>query len=105
MIAWDSCGRGERKHVVGMPVGIAFVLIGQGSKPSEPATTSELLEAFDKRVAAGRDALAGTNQDHLAGTIMVAPGITKTRGAAMKWFMNHLIHHRGQLSVYLRLLD
>jgi uncharacterized damage-inducible protein DinB len=36
---------------------------------------------------------------------MVNPGVTKTRAGAMKWFMNHLIHHRGQLSVYLRLLD
>ena len=92
-------------HIAGFPVGIAFVITGQGSKPSEAATISELLEVFDKRVAAAHEALAGTSEDHLAGTIMVSPGVTKTRGAAMKWFMNHLIHHRGQLSVYLRLLD
>jgi uncharacterized damage-inducible protein DinB len=92
-------------HVAGMPVGIAFVITGQGSKPSEAATKLEVLDAFDKRVAAARAALAETNEDHLAGTIMVTPGVTKTRGAALKWFMNHLIHHRGQLSLYLRLLD
>jgi uncharacterized damage-inducible protein DinB len=92
-------------HVAAIPVGIAFVATGQGSKPSEAATTLEVLEAFDKRVAAAREALAGTNDDHLAGTIMVNPGVTKTRAAALKWFMSHLIHHRGQLSVYLRLLD
>ena len=92
-------------HVAAMPVGMAFVITGQGSKPFEAATTLEVLEAFDKRVAAAREPLAGTCEDHLAGTIMVAPGVTKTRAAALKWFMSHLIHHRGQLSVYLRLLD
>ena len=92
-------------HVAALPVGMTFVITGQGGKPSEAATTLEVLEAFDKRVAAAREALAGTSEDHLAGTITVAPGVTKTRGAALKWFVNHLIHHRGQLSVYLRLLD
>lgn len=92
-------------HVAALPVGMSFVITGQSSKPSEAGTTLEALEAFDKRVAAAREALAGSKEDHLAGTIMVAPGVTKTRGAALKWFTNHLIHHRGQLSVYLRLLD
>lgn len=30
---------------------------------------------------------------------------TKTRGAMARHHINHLVHHRGQLSVYLRLLD
>jgi len=91
-------------HVAALPVGSEFVITGQGSKPSEAATTLGLLEAFDKRVAAAREALARTNDDHLAATIMVTPGVSKTRGAALRWFMSHMIHHRGQLSVYLRLL-
>ena len=92
-------------HVAEIPVGITFVITGQGSKPSEPATTVELLEAFDQRVAAAREAIAGTNEGHLAGTIMVNPGVTKTRAAALRWMTSHIIHHRGQLSLYLRLLD
>ena len=36
-------------HVAAMPVGIAFVITGQGSKPSEAATKEQLLEAFDQR--------------------------------------------------------
>jgi hypothetical protein len=63
-------------HVAALPVGMAFVVTGRGSEPSEAGTTLEVLEAFDKRAA-----------------------------AALKWFMDHLIHHRGQLSIYLRLLD
>jgi uncharacterized damage-inducible protein DinB len=77
----------------------------QGSKPSEAATTLDLLDAFDKRIAAAREALAGTNEGHPTGTIMVNPGVTKTRGAALREMMSHIIHHRGQLSLYLRLLD
>ncbi|MBZ5634142.1 MAG: MerR family transcriptional regulator [Acidobacteriia bacterium] len=91
-------------HIAAIPVGAAFVITGQGTKPSESTSTLELLETFDKRVSAAREALAGTNQDHLAGTIQVNPGITKTREAALKWMMSHMIHHRGQLSVYLRLI-
>jgi len=92
-------------HVAAIPVGVALVITGQGSKPSEVASRAELLAVFDQRTAAAREALAGTNDDHLAGTIHVTPAIKKTRSAALMWMMSHLIHHRGQLSVYLRLLD
>jgi uncharacterized damage-inducible protein DinB len=91
-------------HLAALPVGIAFVITAQGAKPSEAATALELLQAFDKRVSAARGALATTNEDHLAATIMVNPRVTKTRDAALQWFMRHMSHHRGQLSVYLRLL-
>jgi uncharacterized damage-inducible protein DinB len=91
-------------HIAAIPVGAAFVITGQGTKPSESTSALQLLEAFDKRVSAAREALAGTNEDHLAGTILVNPGITKTREAALKWMTSHMIHHRGQLSVYLRLI-
>jgi uncharacterized damage-inducible protein DinB len=92
-------------HLAGIPVGVAFVLSGQFQRPSELASKAELLEAFDQRTAAARAALAGANDDHLAETIRVTPALSKTRRAALQWFMNHIIHHRGQLSVYLRLLD
>jgi MerR family transcriptional regulator, thiopeptide resistance regulator len=71
-------------HVAAIPVGITFVITGQGSKPSEAATTVELIEAFDQRVAAAREAIAGMNEGQLAGTIMVNPGVTKTRAAALR---------------------
>jgi DNA-binding transcriptional MerR regulator/uncharacterized damage-inducible protein DinB len=92
-------------HLAALPVGAAFVITGQGSKPSEAASKAELLKAFDERTAAAREAIAGTNDDHLSKTIHVTPTISKTRGAALQWFMSHMIHHRGQLSIYLRMLD
>ena len=92
-------------HVAAIPVGIAFVINGQGSKPPEAASKAELMELFEKRAGAAREALMGTKDDHLSGTIYVAPGVQKTRESALRWMTSHLIHHRGQLSVYLRLLD
>jgi uncharacterized damage-inducible protein DinB len=92
-------------HLAAFPVAVAFVITGRGAKPSEAATKLELLEAFDQRVAVAREALAGTNENRLAETFMVDPGVTKARGAALRRMLSHMIHHRGQLSVYLRLLD
>ena len=92
-------------HVAAIPIAMEFVITAQVRKPSEAASALELIEVFDERAAAARAALAATNGDHLAGTIMVNPGVTKTREAALRWCMSHMIHHRGQLSVYLRLLD
>ena len=92
-------------HLAAMPVGAAFVITGQGSKPSEAASKAELLEAFEQRKAVAREALAGVNNEHLAQTIRVTPDVVKSRGSALRWFLSHMIHHCGQLSVYLRLLD
>jgi MerR family transcriptional regulator, thiopeptide resistance regulator len=92
-------------HLAAFPVGVAFVITGRGAKPSEAATKPELLEVFDQRVAVAREVLAGTSENRLAETLMVDPGVTKARGVALRRMLSHMIHHRGQLSVYLRLLD
>ena len=92
-------------HLAAIPVGAAFALTGQGSKPSEVSSKSALLKVFDERAAAARAAIEGADGEKLAQTIRVTPVVTKTRGSALKWWMSHMIHHRGQLSVYLRLFD
>jgi len=81
-----------------------------GTKPFIASTKAELMEVLDKNVAAARAAIAGASDEHLgkiwtfsfAGhTVFALP-----RTAALRsMVMSHLIHHRGQLSVYLRLLD
>lgn len=75
-----------------------------------PTTRQAVLALFDQNVKAGRAALAGRTDAELA-----APWTLKSQGkevftmpkaAALRNFvMNHVIHHRGQLSVYLRLQD
>lgn len=71
--------------------------------------TPTLLAEFDRNVAAARAALASATEAQLAGTwSMLLRGQTvfsAQRGATIRTHLNHLVHHRGQLSVYLRLLE
>ncbi len=93
-------------HLAAIPGLPAFVINGRIKRPSVAASKPELLESFDDNMAAGREALAGTSDDHLAKSIPVSPGLSKPRLFVLRSrVMNHLIHHRGQLTVYLRLLD
>ncbi|HYP53127.1 MAG TPA: DinB family protein, partial [Pyrinomonadaceae bacterium] len=73
-------------------------------------TSAELLETFDKNMAAARAAIAGASDEHLmqpwsllsgGKTVMTLPRVGVLRG----FVMNHTIHHRAQLGVYLRLND
>jgi uncharacterized damage-inducible protein DinB len=93
-------------HVAALPAYTAVFIQGRGWKPPEAASKAELLELFDKNAAACREALAGASEDQLTKEIPVLPGLTKPLRTVLQGrIMNHLIHHRGQLSVYLRLLD
>lgn len=70
----------------------------------------ELLAMFDKNVAAARAAIAGASDEHWmkpwtlqhsGKTLLSMPKIAVVRS----FVMNHIIHHRAQLGVYLRLND
>jgi uncharacterized damage-inducible protein DinB len=76
----------------------------------EAKSTAALLEAFDKNVTSARAALEAATDENWQGKwslLMTGKTIFKLpRTAVMRGFvMNHLIHHRAQLGVYLRLLD
>ncbi len=74
-----------------------------------PKSTAELLSVFDKNAAAGRAALAAATNDAAFGATWSLKAGGKTAfsgpraGVVRGFVLNHLIHHRGQLSVYLRL--
>lgn len=81
-----------------------------GYNPFTAASRAELLAAFDKSVAGARAAIAGASDETLVKnwslkngdkTLMTMPKIAVVR----TFVMNHIIHHRGQLSVYLRNLN
>jgi uncharacterized damage-inducible protein DinB len=80
----------------------------QGAPP--PATDSgALLAKFDHNVERLRAALAASSDDDMAQSWRMTRGehviVDRPRGQVLRSFvLSHLIHHRGQLSVYLRLL-
>jgi uncharacterized damage-inducible protein DinB len=78
--------------------------------PYEPASVQDVLARFDTLAASCREALGRADVDR-----MMRPWRMKVQGrvhvelprvsALRDFLLNHVIHHRGQLSVYLRLLD
>ncbi|HSO74437.1 MAG TPA: DinB family protein [Blastocatellia bacterium] len=76
----------------------------------EAKTSKELLDIFDGNVAAARAAIASASDEQLfqpwtllsgGKTVLTLPKIAVLRS----FVMNHNIHHRAQLGVYLRLND
>jgi uncharacterized damage-inducible protein DinB len=82
---------------------------GGGLTLPDTSTTAKLLKAFDDSVAKAREALRGETDDHLTGTkwkLLVHGNVVgnNPRIEVLADTFTHLAHHRGQLSVYLRLL-
>jgi len=106
--------------VAGMPGWIAFMIDRDEIDFGDPSSASfrtkaltsrvELLAGFDAAVANARRALEGSSDDHL-----LTPWAFKMGGQTLqkepRYLMisdavfSHLAHHRGQLTVYLRLAD
>jgi uncharacterized damage-inducible protein DinB len=79
-------------------------------KPYRAASVAGLLETFDTDVARCKQALAGVEDATLSEPwrlkVMGRVRLERPRMAVFRDFtLSHLIHHRGQLSVYLRLLN
>ena len=76
----------------------------------KPANRKEVLEIFDKNRAEARAALAAANDATYAKPWALLMGgrelFREPRSAVLRRMVfNHIIHHRGQLTVYLRLLN
>jgi uncharacterized damage-inducible protein DinB len=79
-------------------------------RPRLPTSRAALIEEFDAKVSGARSQLTSTTDGEL-----MTPWTLKKSGqeiftlprisAIRSFVMNHIIHHRGQLSVYLRLKD
>lgn len=85
-----------------------FNMVDGEYKPAAAATTSAVLQLFDGQVKTIRALLAARTDAELMSTWTFKQNgkelFGMPRAAAWRsWVMNHLIHHRGQLSVYLRL--
>ena len=102
-------------HVAIAPGNVAELVARDAVEPPkgnfpEAATSAELLQALDASVAKAHQHLGRLDDDAMRATwrmtsegreILVMPRVAFTRAV----MLNHLYHHRGQLLVYLRLLD
>jgi uncharacterized damage-inducible protein DinB len=75
-----------------------------------PTSKEELLDRFDKYSSTLIEALHNSDDEKLTNHFQLHRGdqilMDRPKGAALRIMgLNHSIHHRGQLSVYLRLLD
>lgn len=111
---------GLATHLSNIPTWINYTIdqdsldLAPGGKPLPSAelakSQEELLATFDANIAKARAAIAGAADAELfkpwtlmsnGHTILTMPKIAVLRS----FVMNHLIHHRAQLGVYLRLND
>jgi len=81
---------------------------GSKFKPQEVTTNKELLELFDKSLAEAVEALKSTTDEHLLTPwrFKVAGKVVSENARHIMFrdaVFSHLAHHRGQLTVYLRL--
>jgi uncharacterized damage-inducible protein DinB len=104
-------------HVANLPLWCTITLehtvfeldtISDDARLRQARSQSDLLKDFDGKDAAARAMLAvRTDQELLAPWTLKKSGqemFTMPRISVLRSFvMNHLIHHRGQLTVYLRL--
>ena len=84
--------------------------LGSEPPPAPMASRAEMLAAFDRHVAAARAALLGKGDGEMS-----APWTLKRSGTTIfsmprtavwrSFVMSHIIHHRAQLGVYLRMHD
>ena len=102
-------------HIAEIPVRIASILEPDefdfatgGGEPHTTKSVPELLAFFDQSVSQATELLKKQTNDRLLATWRLKKGGKQLlemprMGAVRAILMNHLIHHRGQLSVYLRL--
>lgn len=99
-------------HVAELPGWLTVTLTSESldlagyASPSH-ATNEELLASFDALVSAGRAALAAASDEDLFVPWALGMGGQEffkiPRVAVLRtWVFNHIVHHRGQLTVYLR---
>ncbi len=78
--------------------------------PASPASTDEILSAFDAANATANEVIGAITDEQMGedwtAKMGEAPIMTMPKAGLLRGILlNHGYHHRGQLSVYLRMLD
>ena len=75
---------------------------------NHPKTTDELVTMFDRNMDLARRALTSMNDEDLSKEFQLKHGekllMATPVGESISSAINHMVHHRGQLTVYLRML-
>jgi uncharacterized damage-inducible protein DinB len=115
---------GWKPHEKSMPLGYLALLVAEIPKwitqmiekgeidfvtfeHFQPKTTSELVNHFDENLTGAKNALQNISDETLSknfslknqGKVLFSSPI----GESIESTINHLVHHRGQLTVYMRL--
>lgn len=119
-LAWKphskSMSLGQLAHHVATTPGVAKMGLlesldyGKLTPPPPPETAAAIVAEFDESLAQAKAVLGAMDDATMMGNWSLVkdghPIITVPRlGLYRSILLNHLYHHRGQLSVYLRLLD
>lgn len=103
-------------HTAEMPGNISDMLQLEGvpvpdfPPPTQPASRQQISDMLKSGLGKARELLGGMSDEKLMQEWKVLKGdqavMAMPRAAVVRGIMlNHIYHHRGQLSVYLRLLD
>lgn len=103
-------------HIAQVPMSVCWLAAPDVSEvptmvnDPEPKNRTELLNAFEENLAKAREILAGWDDDRMMGPLTFQKDskslFTMPRMAFLRnVLLNHNYHHRGQLTVYLRLLN
>ena len=107
---------GLATHLANLPVWtdtilnrLSFDMVDMPPRAQELTTTAEIVSTFDATAARARAWMDRTDAEYNAPWTLKRDDqvmFTIPRIAAFRsWVIGHLVHHRGQLSVYLRLND
>lgn len=104
-------------HITEMPQWLAMTITTEGLdlateeyKPYVPKNNEDLLNYFEDNVKKAEDALANCSDEEMLKNWTMKTGekviFSLPKVAVIRsMIMNHTVHHRGQLTVYYRLLD
>jgi predicted dithiol-disulfide oxidoreductase (DUF899 family)/uncharacterized damage-inducible protein DinB len=104
-------------HIATIPSAVSALAVGDGidvSKanfvPPQPKDKQEILAAFESGIREGESRLQGMTDEAAQGRWTLSFGDKKIFsqpriGVVRTIMLNHWYHHRGQLSVYLRMLE
>jgi uncharacterized damage-inducible protein DinB len=105
-------------HVAGIPGNMANLAKGEGfdvstrpaGPPAQPAEGIDFVEKLDQGLTTAQDVFAGWSDEDAQGIWRLSAGDREVfaipRAQMVRtMLLNHWYHHRGQLSLYLRMLD